>query len=179
MEEVKNFINAFLKTEIEASDASIKPNLEDYNKKLNFMNSFCVEELHNKFGMIPHKELKSEEFYERWKDADPSNARHIYKISHYKDDKYGDVYVVYISEINPDNEIFLYGECLFVANISNELKVLKNYTFGDELLIKSKFEASQGLEDISFKTLKKPIHIERYIEPVDDKDGMEHYLRNI
>ena len=179
MEELRNFITAFLKAEVEASNASIKPNLEDYNQKLNFMNSFCVEELHNKFGMIPHNELKSEEFYERWKDADSSNIRHIYKICNYKDDKYGEVYVAYISESNPDIEIFLYGECLFVARIDNELKIIKSYTFGDELLVKYKFEASEGLRDISFKTLKKPIHIERYLEHIDDKDSMEHYLKDI
>lgn len=179
MKEVKNFISAFLKAEVEASDASIKPNLEDYNKKLNFMNSFCVEELYDKFGMVPLNELEDDEFYETWKDANSSNVRHIYKISHYNDDKYGDVYLVYISERNPDDEIFLYGKCLFVANINNELKIIKNYTFGDIRAIKDKFEVNQGLEDISFKILKKPINIERYLEPVDNEDAMEHYLKDI
>jgi hypothetical protein len=179
MEEVKSFINAFLKAEAEASDASITPNLEDYNKKLSFMNSFCVEELHNKFGMIPSEELEDEEFYESWEDADSSNTRHLYKISHYKDDKYDDVYVVYISERNPNDEIFLYGKCLFVAKIDNQIKIIKSYSFGDEMLVKDKFEGGQGLEDISFKTLKKPVKIERYLEPVDDEDGMEHYLKDI
>jgi len=179
MEEVRNFITAFLKAEVEASNASIKPTLEDYNKKLNFMNSFCVEELHNKFGMIPNNELKSEEFYERWKDADASNIRHIYKISHYEDDKYDDVYVVYLSTGNPIEEIFTYGACLFITKINNDLKVVKKYIFGDEMLLKDKFEGGQGLEDISFKILKKPIYIERYLEPLDDKDGMEHYLKDI
>lgn len=178
MEEVKNFISAFLKTETEASDASIKPNLEDYNNKLNFMNSFCVEELYNKFGMIPQNELESDEFYETWKDAELSKIRHIYKVSYYKDDRYGDVYVVYISEKNPDDEIFLYGECLFITDIDNEMKIIKNYTFGDDRG-KDKFMANQGLKDISFNTLKKPINIERYLEPVDDEDGMEHYLKDI
>ncbi|MGL6126832.1 hypothetical protein [Chryseobacterium artocarpi] len=178
MKEIKKFISAFLMAEAEASDASIKPNLVDYNKKLNFMNSFCVEELYNKFGMIPQDELESEEFYETWKDAESSSPRHIYKISNYKDDRYRDVYVVYISERNPDDEIFLYGECLFVTNIDNELKIIKNYTFGDDRG-KDKFVANQGLKDISFKTLKKPAKIERYLEPLDDNDGMEHYLKDI
>ncbi|WP_165850835.1 hypothetical protein [Chryseobacterium sp. 5_R23647] len=45
--------------------------------------------------------------------------------------------------------------------------------------MKDKFEGGQGLEDISFNTLKKPINIERYLEPVADEDGMEHYLKDI
>lgn len=155
MEEIKKFIGAFLKTEAEASDASVKPNLVDYNEKLNFMNSFFVEELYNKFGLVPQNKLKNDEFYERWKDKSPARVRHIYKISYYKDSKYGNIYVVYISERNPDNEIFLYGGALFVANIYNELKIIKSYTFGDDRAIKDKFEANQGLRDISFKTLKR------------------------
>ncbi len=179
VENVKKIISEFLKAEAEASDASIKPNLDDFNEKLNFMNSFCVEELHNKFGMIPQNELESDEFYETWKDSESSSTRHVYKISHYKDDKYGAVYVAYISERNPDDEIFLYGECLFVTNIDNELKIIKNYTFGDDGAMKDNFVANQGLKDISFKILKKPVKIERYLEPVDDEDGMEHYLNDI
>ncbi|MCX8525613.1 hypothetical protein OF897_16995 [Chryseobacterium formosus] len=178
MEEIKKIISEFLKAEAEASDASVKPNLEDYNKKLNFMNSFCVEELHNKFGLVSQNKLKNDEFYERWKDKNSARTRHIYKISQYKDDKYGDVYVAYVSERNPDDEIFLYGECLFVTSIDSELKIIKNYTFGEDRG-KDKFVANQGLKDISFKTLKKPINIERYLEPVDDEDGMEHYSKDI
>jgi hypothetical protein len=179
MEEIRNFITAFLKAEVEASNASIQPNLEDYNQKLDFMNSFCVEELYNKFGMIPHNELKSEEFYERWKDADSANTRHIYKISHYTDDAHGDVYLVYLSLRNPIEEIFRYGDCLFVTKINEELRIIKTYLFSSEVGKTRKFEFPKGLEDISFKTLRKPLDIERYLEPLNDKDGMEHYLKNI
>lgn len=69
MEKIKSFISTFLKSEVEASDASITPNLDDYNQKLNFMNSFCVKELSNEFGMIPQNKLESDEFYERWKNT--------------------------------------------------------------------------------------------------------------
>lgn len=47
------------------------------------------------------------------------------------------------------------------------------------LRIKDKFETGRGLADISFETLKKPIAIERYMKPEDDKDAMEHYEINI
>lgn len=87
--------------------------------------------------------------------------------------------MVYLSTGNPIEEIFTYGACLFITKINNDLKVVKKYIFGDEMLLKDKFEGGQGLEDISFKILKKPIYIELYLEPLDDKNGMEHYLKDI
>lgn len=179
MEEIKTFINEFLKAEATASDAFVKPDLADYNNKLAHMNSFCVKELQNKFGMMPLLQLRSDDFYKEWKDYGSRNPRHIYKISHYKNETYGDVYVVYISQKNPDNVIFVYETCLFVTMINNELKIVKYYTFGDGMRIKDKFETAQGIEDISFKILKKPIEIERYREPEDDDDAMEHYLMDL
>lgn len=179
MEKIKKLIGEFLKSEAETIYLMRQPNIEAYNNSLQKMNDFCVESLYNKFGMIPLRELDDQEYYDKWSKKKYPSKRHIYKISHYKDAKYGDVYVVYISERNPDDEIFLYGECLFVANINNEFKIIKNYTFGDDMSVKDKFQANQGLKDVSFETLEKPINIERYLEPLDDKDAMEHYLNNI
>lgn len=179
MDEVKNFLNEFLEAEASTAYALVKPNLEDYNSKLSMMNSFCVEELQNMFGMIPRTELWDDDFYGEWKDADPIKPRNIFKISHYQDAIYNNVYVVYLSQNNPDNIIFLFGECIFIAKINNELKIIKRCAFGDEMLRKNKFENSLGLEDISFETLKTPIEIERYMSPIHDKDGMEHYLMDI
>ncbi|WP_300487868.1 hypothetical protein [Flavobacterium sp.] len=179
MEEIKKFIDEFFKAEVVATEASVKPSLEYYNEKLDLMNSFCIKELHNKFGLIPLKELDSEDFYERWANAKPRNPRYIYKISYYQDDVYGDVYVGYISGKNPNDMFLLYGESIFITKINGELKIVKNYTFGDDMLVKKKFETAQGLKDISFETLKKPVMIERYKEPEDDDDAMEHYLADI
>ena len=88
METIKKIIDEFFKAEVEATEASLKPNLEDYNNKLEIMNGFCVPELHNKFGLIPMKELENDDFYERWANAKPRNPRCIYKISHYQDEVY-------------------------------------------------------------------------------------------
>jgi hypothetical protein len=179
MDEVKNFLSEFLEAEAATAYALVKPNLENYNNKLSLMNSFCVEVLQNMFGMIPRTELWDDDFYEEWEDVDSINPRNIFKISHYQDDIYKNIYVVYLSQSNPDNIIFLYGECIFIAKINNELKVIKRYAFGDEMLKKNKFENGLGVDDVSFKVLKKPLEIERYMPPTHDKDGMEHYLADI
>ena len=180
MEAIKNFITQFLQAEATASDALVKPNLEDYNQKLELMNSFCVLELQNKFGMVSRAELWDDELYEEWKDASPQNPRNIYKISQYQDETLGDVYVVYLSGKNPIERIYRYGQCLFVSNINDELKIVKSYSFGyDDRKIKKKFEVEIGLPVISFETLQKPIAIARFIPPTKDKDGIEHYEMDI
>lgn len=180
MQTIKTFIQNFLQAEATTSDALVKPNLEDYNQKLETMNSFCVPELHNKFGMVHRTELWDEDFYEDWKDAPPQNPRNIYKISKYQDENLGAIYVVYVSGKNPIAGVFRYGQCVFVSNIKDELKIVKSYSFGyDDRKIKKRFEAGTGLPDISFETLQKPIFIERYMPPSKDKDGMEHYEMDI
>lgn len=180
MQTIKNYITQFLQAEAKASEALVKPNLEDYNNKLEQMNSFCVKELHNKFGMVPRTELWDDDFYEEWQDTPSPNPRNIYKISHYHDERFGDVYIVYLSGKNPIERIFRYGECVFVSNNNDELKIVKNYTFGyDDRKIKKRFETGIGLKAISFETLQKPIVIERYMPPTNDKDAMEHYAMDI
>ncbi|MCD0478075.1 hypothetical protein LPB90_06380 [Chryseobacterium sp. LC2016-29] len=179
MEEIKEFVINFTKQEAETIYLRRQPDLENYNKALQVMDDYSDESLHDTFGMIKLIQLYDQEYYEKWGGEKYPNTRHIYKISHYKDDKYGDVYLVYLSTGNPRDGIFTYGACLFLAKVDNRLKFIRKYIFGDEMLVKDKFEGGQGLEDISFNTLKKPINIERYLEPADDEDGMEHYLKDI
>lgn len=179
MEEIKNFITEFANAEAAAGTASVKPDLTDFNKKLDFMNTFAHVELQNNFGLIPQTELDDADFYERWKNASPQKPRRIFKISHYKNDIYSEVYAVYTSSINPRDIIFSYGECLIVARINGVLQIIKRYAFGDPMNKKSKFKDGLGVEDLSNKKLKKPIAIERYMEPKHDIDGMEHYNRDI
>ncbi|MDI1257322.1 MAG: hypothetical protein PSV16_14605 [Flavobacterium sp.] len=180
MENIKTFLENFTKQEAETIYLFRQPNIEEFNKALQKMNEYSVDDLHNKFGMIPSTQLEEPEFYEQWSTKKYPNPRHIYKISQYKDDIYGDVYVAYLSVRNPIAEIFTYGGCLFISRIDNELKIIKFYTFGDPMLIKKKFETSVGgFGDISFKTLKSPVSVERYREPEDEDDSMEHYNKDI
>ncbi|MBX2950372.1 MAG: hypothetical protein KF704_13920 [Crocinitomicaceae bacterium] len=179
MKTIKTFIENFLQAEAETTFLMRQPNLENYNNALEKMNAYCVESLQNKFGLIPLTELDEHEYYEKWSAKKHPNPRHIYKISQYQNETYGDVYIAYVSGSNPNGLFFLYGECVFITTINGELKIVKNYTFGDDMLVKKKFETPQGLPDISFETLKKPVAIERYQKPEDDDDAMEHYEMDI
>ncbi|WP_234109217.1 hypothetical protein [Chryseobacterium sp. R2A-55] len=179
MKTIKTFIENFLQAEAETTFLMRQPNLENYNNALEKMNAYCVESLQNKFGLIPLTELDEPEYYEKWSAKKHPNPRHIYKISQYQNETYNDVYVVYVSEKNPDDEIFQYGWSLFVTSLKDELKIIRNYSLGDAMRVKDKFEVGQGVTDISFKTLKKPISIERYQKPEDDDDAMEHYEMDV
>jgi len=179
MENIKTFIEEFLEAEAETTHSMRQPNLDQYNNALQKMNHYCVESLYNTFGLVPLQVLDDQEYYEKWSTKKYPNPRHLYKISRYEDKIYGSVYVAYVSEKNPDDEIFLYGVCIFVTEIKGGLKIIKKYSFGDSMRIKDKFEAGVGLNDISFETLGKPVAIERYKEPKDDEDAMEHYLMDV
>ncbi|MFC7348958.1 hypothetical protein ACFQO9_19750 [Chryseobacterium zhengzhouense] len=178
MEEIKEFIINFTKQEAETIYLRRQPDLAAYNKALQIMNDYCVEPLHDSFSMIPLTKLYDQEYYDEWSKKEYPSTRDIYKISCYENEKYGEVYIAYLSLRTP-KRILTYGNCLFVTRIEGNLKIVKSYLFSGDVGKKEKFEFPKGLEDISFKTLKKPVKIERYLEPVDDEDGMEHYLKDI
>lgn len=179
MEDIKNFVKSFSLQEAETIYLRRQPNMEQYNNALKKMNDYCVESLHNKFGMLPLQKLDDKKYYNQWSKKKYPNPRYLYKISHYKNVSYGDVYVVYVSERAPMDNMFGYGDCLFVTKINDELKIVKDYAFGDEMMSKKKFDISLGFEDISFATLKELVEVGRYMEPEDDNDAKEHYLMEI
>ncbi|MFC7349014.1 hypothetical protein ACFQO9_20070 [Chryseobacterium zhengzhouense] len=178
MEEIKEFIINFTKQEAETIYLRRQPDLAAYNKALQIMNDYCVEPLHDSFSMIPLTKLYGQEYYDEWSKKEYPRTRDIYKISCYENEKYGEVYIAYLSLRTP-NRILTYGDCLFVTKIDGNLMIVKSYLFTSDVGKKKKFEFPTGLEDISFKTLKKPVKIERYLEPIHDEDGMEHYLKDI
>jgi hypothetical protein len=185
--EVKEFLNQFLQSEVKTIVAREYPDLQAMNDALDEMNSFCVKELHNKFGMIPQTELKSLEYYEECKDYPTPNPRHIFKISHYQNDRYGDVFVAYVSYQNPDIDWFKLFDAFFIGKIDEEWKIIKDYTFAPDDYIKpidiphwSDEHNFDHNENLNFKNVGKLISIERYLEPVNsDKWGLKEYYKDI
>jgi hypothetical protein len=158
MEEIKEFVIGFTKQEAETIYSIRQPDLEAYNSSLQKMNNYCIDSLHNTFNMVPLMELDDQEYYDEWSKKEYPSARDIYKISHYENEKYGEVYIAYLSLRNP-NRILTYGDCLFVTKIDGNLKIIKSYLFSSDIGKKKKFELPEGLDDLSFKTLKKPVGI--------------------
>lgn len=179
MEATKEFIENFIKQEAQTIYLRRQPNLEAYNEALQKMNDYCVQSLHNKFGMLPLSKLDNKKYYTQWSNKKSPNARHLYKISHFKNDKYSDVYVAYLSERAPMDNMFGYGDCLFITKVNDDFKIIKTYAFGSEMMSKKKFDISLGSEDISFELLSPFVETKRYQKPEDDEGAMEHYQKDI
>ncbi|MCU0437567.1 MAG: hypothetical protein MUC49_06590 [Raineya sp.] len=185
--EIRGFLNQFFQAELDAHNARRYPDLEAYNKKLDFMNSFCVEELHNTFGMIKATRLRKPEEYVEAQKYTSTNPRHIFKISHYQNERYGDVFVAYVSPPYPSSNRFKLFTALFIGKIDGDWKIMKKYIFApddyippidiphwnDELNLKED-------ENLNFKNVGRLIFIERYLEPVDsDEWELKEYYKDI
>lgn len=167
MNEIKEFIEAFFKIEATTSDAMLVPNLENYNRKLSEMNSFCIEEIKNTFGMTPMLSLESDEFYEDWKDTPFATLRHLFKITEYNNSKYGKLYAIYCSNVNPNPNKFRLFNCIFTSSIDGNLQIVKKYHFDDDsaMLNHKIWIEGLGLNDITFDTLGEFVKTERYLAP--------------
>lgn len=184
--EIKDFLNQFFQAELDAHNASRFPNLDAYNSKLDFMNSFCVEELYNTFGMIHETELEPLENYTEYQKYTSKIPRHIFKISHYQNDRYGDIFVAYVSSQNPDNDWLELFISLFVGKINGEWKIIKKYVFAPDDYIKpidiphwsDELNLKED-ENLNFKNVGKLISIERYLEPIHEEWGLKEYHKDI
>jgi hypothetical protein len=182
IDKVKAFILGFFKAETEALYKKGFPNLLAYNEALQHMNSFCVEALHNTFGLVPEDSLEEEEYYKKWAKNKYPNPRHLFKISEHKNRIHGSVFLVYASHRDPYADLFEYYNCLFVAPIENEFKIVRLYRFtddtdssrGDKSWMPNE-EYENKYNKITFKNAGKLIGSERYLEPVDCKYSMKDH----
>ena len=180
MEKIKKFINDFFTIEAEAKTARLKPNLEDYNSKLDKMNLYCASNLYNSFGLIHKSTLDSEDFYEDYSDAPPAKPRNLFKISEYKNDKLGLIYAVYCSLPNPIPNQYIYYNCFIVAYYDEQLKLIKDYRYTSDLDVSDEktWIEGDGLEDLKINNLGELIRLERILEPKNDEESMKDYLED-
>lgn len=180
MKEVKEFITAFFESEAKTYYSWGFPDIEAFNSNLNEMNSFCIEELHNTFGMVPLLKPEDDDFYEDCKDDACPNLRHFFKIAQYKHSTYDSVFLVYCSGQNPDMDYLTYFNCFFVAKIDGKLKIIKKYDFSDDRDYLPPdnwyWNELQGDKSINMNQLGELVAIERCKEPSDCKYSMKEYL---
>ena len=180
MKQIKTFLNQFVEVEAQANYLRLKPNLNDYNSAYEKMNTFLVKLLEGQMGLLKLEKLESEQFYNDYKDSEPFNTRKVYKISHYKHEKYKDVWVAYTSEINPFDDFNLMSEALFIIKEEDNYRIAKQYIYTDYNTdgYEQSWESLQGYNDLTFSSLEDYINSERYEEPSDDEDSMKMYLED-
>jgi hypothetical protein len=177
--EVKEFLDKFIQAEMEAWIENENPDLIFRNQLVDKVNSFCDKIMVNKMGIGVWKYPMAEPGeYEQSKNFEYF-PRNLYKISQYQNEKFGEVYLAYVSASNPDPKNLKIFECIFIANIDNELKIIGDYFVSnkDNTDI-MEWNKSRALDDLSFKTAGKFITVERFMEPVGNEWSMEEYLKD-
>ncbi|WP_196887663.1 hypothetical protein [Aureivirga sp. CE67] len=180
MDKINVFLKRFFKAEVDAKISSWFNNIENYNIKLKKMNSFLIEDLKESFGMVYLSEPKDDEFYNDVKYSSlPTNPRHLFKISHYKNEKYGDLYLAYVSNTNADEYTLHYSLCFFITEIDGHLKIIKEYFRSlNEYDYTYDWAEGVGIEYVTFETAGEFISCERYLEPNGCEFSMKDYLTN-
>ena len=177
MEEIKKFIISYFKAEATARFNSFKPNIKVFNDSLKELHTNVVSEMYGRLGMIELKKPESENFYKDYEWVDSYNPRHLFKISHYKHTVYGEVWVCYTSETNPNPRSPVLSIALFVIKEEGEFKVARNYIYSNQGGMSEEYgwEGFSGIQDLTFESLGDLIAIERYLEPKDRRDALKIY----
>lgn len=102
--------------------------------------------------------------------------RHLYKISHYENSRYGDLWACYVSIANPYNNITSIDDCFIVAEIDGELKIIAKFSPDID---QPKWKFYGGDRELKMNKLGKLLSVERIKEPVDDVWSMEQYNKKI
>ncbi|WP_108808033.1 MULTISPECIES: hypothetical protein [Aquimarina] len=189
MEEVINFLNDFFQSEVNAIKASDQADLDNFNDKLEIMNQFLVDDLKNNLGMIPLKELKDPNYYERVKNYPPPDPRFLFRIDTYKsNDKDYYRYHCFVSDSNPD-DWRSYLNSFVVDKEGGEFKIFSMFFFSDKGMGGDKkwhFNAGEdrfmnkenGQYLLNIESLGDRIEINRITEPSDDADSMKEYNKD-
>ncbi|WP_196887661.1 hypothetical protein [Aureivirga sp. CE67] len=177
MNVIKEFLKSFFNAEAVAKDAMLIPDLKSLTDKVNILNEFCIKELDNAF-VAKMDNLLPDGFYKRAMGSKKFQPRHLFKISHYINDKYGDLYLAYVSEPNTDSKYDLeYFDCFFITKINNEYKIIRDFfVHKDRDMGTINWNPHHGDRDIDFDTVGEYISSERYLEPSECEFSMKDYL---
>jgi hypothetical protein len=172
--EVKQFFQEFIKAEQNAWNEYDNPDLEFRNQLVDKMYSFCFHEMKNSMGIIHEEEPSTPEDYE---NSDRNqNPREVFKISHYKNQELGDVFLIYTSVQGPHSFYKKIVECFFVSKINTEFNIIARYFLYDDRCGNIAWNESRALNGISFENAGHLVSIERYQEPVESEFSMKEYL---
>ncbi|UPT69988.1 MAG: hypothetical protein M0D53_12715 [Flavobacterium sp. JAD_PAG50586_2] len=126
MEEIKAFLNDFLEAEVQAIKSRDIADLNDYNSKLDYMNSFVIDSVKNQFGMTPKHTLDSPQYYEKMKGAGNPDKRFVFRIDKFEQNERV-IYKALVSERDP-NGLMIYADC-FIIEKRNSSKIIAKFFF--------------------------------------------------
>lgn len=174
----KDFIIQFLEIEAECWTKRQLTDLDDFNDCIKKLYSMAIDRLDQGLGSYYKKELVFDENAVKYK------PRHLYKLSTYINEIYGDIYVAYVSSTTTDTDpkadtIF---EGFIVGEIEDELKIIGTmvrYKNRSTMKVEGWKPSVYNPSDLDINKLGKFISTERYSEPSNrDNFSLEEYLKD-
>jgi len=173
---ITEFLDFLFKKEQEAIHASNKKELfEEYNTLAKEIKSYMNDSSVG-LGLPILSNPKPDFFYDE--NTPYPNIRHLYKISKYKNNKYGTIWACYISNPNPKNSsVRMLTKCFIITKQNEGFKIISEQGIDPNT---NKWYFYGGDEDNSLRihSLGTPIQIDRYLEPVNHDIGLEFYNKN-
>ncbi len=178
--EAKAFIEQWLLAEVEARNASVKPDAAEANRKVAAMHAACLPELGEPFGITTRRFPMPPGFYAQHGHLHfAQTTRKLFKISAHRHAHYDTVFAVYLSQWtnNPEVADESYFDCLLLGRVDGSLRILRHcwvsHAEDDETV--PAWRAGAGDRALSFETLGRPVAIERYRAPSGCAFSMRHY----
>ncbi len=175
MEKVKEFFKfLFEKEQIAIDYGNRKDDFDKYNNVAKEIKSY-MNDITLGFGLPVLEKPAPDFFYDE--NAPYPTSRHLYKISHYQNNNYGNLWACYVSVDNPGiGQTKILHSCFIVASIDENLKIVAQFNPDRDT---GKWVFVGGDRDLKMYKLGKLLSIERYLEPVNDAWGIEQYKKDI
>jgi hypothetical protein len=184
MEEVKQFLETIFTKEQEAYYLEyFKDKIEAYNEAAKEINAFGKDyydeanKLNIPFNIIAYsKSPWPDRFYEKAKNKPVPSKRHLYKISEYNNETYGNVWACYTSVPKPITKtVKSMSSCLIVSKIGDNYKIIAEFITDPDT---HKWRFVGGDRNIDYYKLGKPTAIERLMSPEIDEWSIEEYNKD-
>lgn len=182
MEKIKEFLDSFIKAEeIAYREFRKRDNIEAYNKAVDNLDSFTflASNDFSKIGFNHRKMTKphNNDFFEELPLMEEIIPREIYKISHYHNSVYDDLWACYLSIANAYMGVKRIHDCFIVVQINGELKIIAKFSQDIDNL--TRWKCYGGDRGLKINQLGKLKSIERYLEPNDDTWSMQEFKKEM
>jgi hypothetical protein len=175
MKAIKEFLDFLFKKEQETIYAGDKKEeFEKYNALATEIKSY-MNDITVGFGLPILTNPKPALFYDDYPVY--PKARHLFKISEYENDRYGNIWACYVSYPDPGDTSRKILECFLVAVVEEKLKIIANMIVASDT---KEWRHIGGDEDktLRLNNLGKPTMVERYVEPLNDEWSLKEYLKD-
>lgn len=186
MEKIKEFIEKILAKEAECWTNLNLNDLDAFNQSVRELYKMTTERIGKSLGISEMTDFGIFKRAEKEIAENPLSyeSRHLYKLSSYKNEIYGDIWVAYVSvknpSIEPKSDVFFQG--FILASINNELKIIGTMVTEKNrstMKVDGWRASPYNSSDLDINKLGQFISTERYFEPNNRDDfSLEEYLKD-